>query len=400
MKRLFGSLSSLSAWVLQPLLILVILAVGFGAASQLSLRREPPQRSETAVYAPLVRAAPVARGAHAIRVRGNGSLAARTRIDLVPQVGGEVVEIHPGLRSGGRFRAGEMLLRIEPRDYELAVARAEAELSSAGTSVTTVRAESESAIVEWERLNPGEPCPPLVRLEPQILEAEARVLSARVGLETAQLDLARTELSLPFDGRVIESTVDAGEVLSANQSAGVVYATAVLEVAVPLRVGEVVWLGLPERLDAGGPEADGDPRPVLVRGVGAGGPFEVEGRIARVLAELDGTSRMARVVVEIRADELAASIADRLLPGTFVDVEFEGKTLNDVSMIPRSALRESGVVWLVEQDRIRFVQPVVLHRSNGTVLVEGLEPGALVVTSNLEVVTDGMHVRIETEEAR
>ncbi|MEM7310686.1 MAG: efflux RND transporter periplasmic adaptor subunit [Planctomycetota bacterium] len=395
MKRFFQLLSSLSAWVVQPLLILAILLVGFAAASRLSLRREPPQRAEAPTYAPLVRTVVATPRDHPVRVHGNGSLEARTRIDLVPQVGGEIVEIHPGLRSGGSFRAGEALLRIEPRDYELAVDRAEADVASAETGVVTVRAESESAVREWERLRPGEPCPPLVRLEPRIREAEAGVLRAQADLERAQLDLLRTELTLPFDGRVVTAAADVGEVVPAGQPLGVAYATDVFEVAVPLRVEELerLWLPAPARAE----QASAEGSRAVVRGAGLGGPLEVSGRVARVFGELDSTSRQARVVVEVRASELDAEAAAGLLPGTFVDVELIGRTLSDVAEIPRGALREGGRVWTVVGDQLSFVYPEVRHRGDGVVLVEGLTAETRVVTSNLEVVTDGMRVRVQDE---
>lgn len=394
MKRWVRSFSTLSTWVLQPLIVLVILVGGFSAASRLSLRREPPPRAERAVYAPLVRIHRVETGPHAIAVRGNGTLEARSRIDLVPQVGGEIVAIHPGLRAGGRFRAGEVLAQIEPRDYELEVARAEAEVSSAETALVTNRAESEVAIEEWDRLNPGEPPPPLVSLEPQIREADARLAAAEATLESARLDLSRTELALPFDGRVVDATVDLGEIVTANQAVGTVYATEVFEVAVPLRVEELVWLDLP------GGDSSASTSRAVVRGLGAGGPFEVEGRLARVFGQLDATSRQARVVVEIATAELELETAANLLPGTFVEVAFDGHTLSEVALLPRAAVRTGGVVWAVdEEDQLRFVRPTILHSDDGTVVVDGLTAGDRVVLGNLEVVTPGMRVRVFEEES-
>ena len=389
MKRLAPILSSLTAWVFQPLLVLAILIVGFVAASRLSLKREPPQRSGAAVYSPLVRTLVTELGTYPVEVRGTGSLEARSRIILTAQVGGEVLEIHHGLRDGGRFRAGEILLRIEPRDYELAVARAEAEIAFARTEITTLEAESEAAIEEWDQLNPGEPCPALVRLEPQLNAARARVQSSTVELERARLDLQRTGLSLPFDGRVVEASIDVGEVLAPRQSLGVVYATDVYEVAVPLRVEELVWIHVPE-----GPD-DVSGSHAIVRGAGAGGPLEIPGRVVRMYGELGATSRLAQVVVEIRAADLTPELASDLLPGTFVDVTLNGANLEQVASIPRGALREDGVVWVVEEGTLRYVRPTIRHRGSGSLLVEGLAPGARVVTSSLEVVTDGMQVRLE-----
>ena len=127
---------------------------------------------------------------------------------------------------------------------------------------------------------------------------------------------------------MVSAAVDTGAVVGAGQPLGVVYATDVYEVAVPLRVEELAWLDLPAV------EADGSTGPgarARVSGVGPRGPFEVAGRLARVAGELDATSRFAHAVVEIRTDEHAPGVAGELLPGAFVDVEFDGRALDDVS---------------------------------------------------------------------
>ena len=394
MNKLFNSIGSLSAWIVQPVVVALILVVGFVSASRLSLKREAPERSETAVYAPLVRTIVTERTTHPVEVHGNGSLQARTRIELVPQVGGVVLEIHSGLRDGGRFRAGEVLMCIEATDYELAIARAEAEIASAQSSVATTEAESESAVAEWEQARPGEEVPPLVRLEPQLLNAKARVQTLEAQLAQARLNLSRTKVSLPFDGRVVSVSVDVGEVVAPNQGVAVVYATDVFEVAVPLRTEELIWLTLPD----GTPGSIGSA--AIVHGMGPSGEVEVEAHIARMYGELDPISRMARVVVEVNANELAPEIARQLMPGTFVDVTLEGSTLENVVDLPRSAIREAGQVWVVEEGLLRFVKPKIVYQGNGSVLVKGIEPNTLIVVSNLDVVTDGMQVRIQEADAQ
>ncbi|MFT5041920.1 MAG: RND family efflux transporter MFP subunit [Hyphomicrobiaceae bacterium] len=394
MNKLFTSIGSLSAWIVQPVVVALILVVGFVSASRLSLKREEPERSKTAVYAPLVRTIAAERTTHPVEVHGNGSLQARTRIALVPQVGGKVLEIHPGLRDGGRFRAGEMLVRLEALDSEIAITRVQAEIDSAQSSVATTLAESESAIAEWEQARPGEEVPPLVQLEPQLLNAKARVQTLEAQLAQARLNLSRTKVSLPFDGRVVSASVDVGEVVMPNQGIAVVYATDVFEVAVPLRTEELIWLALPD----GTPDSVGSA--AVVHGMGPGGEFEIAGHIARMYGELDATSRLAHVVVEINANELDPQLAGQLVPGTFVDVTLEGSTLENVVDLPRSAIRESGQVWVVEEGLLRFVKPKIVYQGNGTVLVKGIEPNTLIVVSNLDVVTDGMQVRIQEADAQ
>ena len=398
MKRFSAWVSSLSVWIVQPLLILAILAFGFVAAMGLSSGRETPQRTADVRYAPLVRTVTAVQNTAVVVVRGNGTLQPRTRIDVVAQVGGEIIEVHPGFRAGGHFAAGETIVRIEPLDYELAVSQARAEVSAASSALTTTTAESDAAQDEWSELHPRLPCPPLVALEPQIAEAKARLDAAGAMLESAELDLKRTRIAMPFAGRVVDAAVDVGQVVPANQPLGVVYATQRFEVPVPLRIEELRWLRLPgEGAGEGNSAGAGEGSAALVRAQAGGETALIEGRIVRLEGELAKASRMVRVVVDVPMGAVDAQLAQRILPGAFVDVELDGGTLADTIELPRGALREDGAVWIVDDEHLRIVQPELLRTATDAIFVRGLAPGTLVVTSQLEIVTDGMEVRVAAE---
>ena len=388
MSKIFSSFGSAYRWVLQPLLVVGILALGFLGAMGLSSSREAPQRQAKVSYAPLVRIESVHSGSLDVTVQGNGSLRARTRIELIPQVGGKLIELHPALRAGGHFAAGEVLARIEAIDYELALARAQADVSSAATALEVLRAEAEAAGEEWGRLNPDEPVPTLVGREPQVREAEAGLAAAEAQLAGAQLDLQRTALSLPFDGRVVDVSIDVGQVLAPNQSIGAVYGTDVFEVPVPLELDELAWVRLPGDT----PGAGGSPARVTLQ-LGSR-ELVLEGRAARLESQLDGTSRLSRLIVEVSTEGLSPADANRVLPGLFVDVQLEGGQLEDVVALPREALRDDGVVWTVVGDRLEYARPKIERATDTALFVSGLETGTRIVVSNLEVVIDGMQVRV------
>lgn len=388
MRQTFLFLDRAQRWVLQPLLVILIVAGGFLGARKLSERREAPRTATAALYAPLVRSALVEVGSHRVTVRGNGALAAQSRIGLVPQVGGEVISIHPELRAGGQFRAGEVLLEIEPRDYELAAARAAADVAAATTVVQEIEARAESARVEWRALHGDRPATPLVVLEPQVAEAKARLAAANAALDKAKLDLDRTRLLARFDGRVVSAAVDVGQVIAPNQRIGEVYATEVLELTVPLAQDELRWIALP------GERAELAPTSVALRARVDGRDVTLEGSVARLEAELATGTRLARVVVELQSSAIPAEMRLRLIPGAFVEASFAGEVLTGVARIPRAALREGGIVWIVAEGRVRFARPEVLHSEGEFQLVRGLDDGARIVTSDLEVVTDGMAVRL------
>ncbi|MCP5023778.1 MAG: hypothetical protein GY930_18675 [bacterium] len=484
MKHITGQLSECYRWIVQPLLVLLVIVFGFLGARGLSSQATPPERMEDRVYAPLVRVLTASITDVPVQIQNNGSLQARTQVSLVPQVGGRVIEIHPGFRAGGSFEAGEILLRIEPRDFELQVSRSQAEVSSAQTILTTLNAEAAAAREEWRLLNGDTPVPTLVGKEPQLLEAQAKIAAAQAALETAELNLSRTAVSLPWNGRIVATQVDVGAVVNPNQPLASAYATDVFELEVPLRQDQLKWIRLPgetepfntESADSNSitllvdcpgatakmienevtepleqamarlegllsmnsvsgagqswvtlnPTGEFDSEHMLDRvygsldsmmnfppeGVGpvqllhgspptqvmvqvdlSGNSIALPGRVVRIAGELDSMSRFARVVVEIDLSSVQPNLRGRILPGTFAKVEFKGASLSQVAGIPRAAQRADGSVWTVEGDRIVFNTPEVVYADDDTLWIRGIQDGSQVITSDLNVVTQGMQVR-------
>ena len=135
---------------------IVILVLGVAAAVILALSRRAPEPEERVVLGPLVEVITAQPMQVDTVVRGTGQVEARVTVELVPQVSGSIVDIHPGLITGGHFRAGEALLTIDPRDYELAVERAKAAVARAEVTLEREQAEAEVARNEWDAIHPGE----------------------------------------------------------------------------------------------------------------------------------------------------------------------------------------------------------------------------------------------------
>ncbi len=371
--------------ILVPVVVLVIGVVG--AAVLVSARKAPP-RTERVAPGPLVEVLPVSPEDVDVRVRANGEVVARTEVDLVPQVGGRVVEVHRALVAGGRFRAGEVLVQIERREYELAVERARAAVERARVVLERERAEAEVARQEWSALAAGEEPPSgLVLREPQVRQAEAELAAARAELDAARLNLERTSLSVPFDGTVVSENVGVGQYVTVGTRLAQVYAVDVVEVRVPLEDRELAWFAIPDGAADIGPAAD-------VSASFAGARHSWDGRVVRLESRVDPSSRMVHVVVEVRRPFDRSEGRPPLLPGTFVDVTIEGRTLAGVVPVPRFAIHAGDTVWVVQDGRLR-IRPVTVARSDReTALVSrGLEDGETVVISPLDAVTDGMKVR-------
>jgi len=299
------------------------------------------------------------------------------------------VTIHPGLVPGGRFKGGETLLEIDSRDYELAVERAQAAVARAETALERERAEAEASREEWDAIHPGEePDSGLVVREPQIRQAEAELAAARADLAVAVLRLERTRISLPFDGIIRNENVDLGQYVTVGKSLATAFATDVAEIRVPLAERELAWFSIPRTPGSSGPSA------TITTHFG-GEEQRWNGRVTRMEAQVDPASRMVTVVIAV-PHPFRVNDEHRfpLLPGTFVDVEIAGHELANVIPLPRHAIHEGNVAWVVDEKTLSFAPVTIVRTEGDTAYVsEGIEPGSKIVVSQLDAVTDGMEVR-------
>lgn len=382
--------------IMKIVLPIIVLAIGAGATAALISSRKEPERVERPALGPLVEVRRVEAETVLVQVTGQGEVHPRVAVDLAPQVSGRLTAVHPSLVSGGRFRAGEVLLEIDPRDYELAVERGVAAVASAETVLARERAEAAAAHEEWREVHGDEAPPALLVREPQIREAEAKLAAARADLAGAELALERTRISLPWNGLVIEESVDVGQMVTTGQKIATVYGTDEVEVRVPLDDRELAWFEWP---GSSGGQARGPA--AVVSADFAGARHSWPGRVDRIEGRVDPRSRMVGVIVAVKDPFSRRDARPPLLPGTFVDVAIDGTRLDDVVVLPRHALRVDDRVWVVDGQELDVRDVEVLRRERDRVYVgSGLEPGESVVVSSLDAVTDGMTVRSRPEQER
>jgi len=374
--------------------LLPLIVLGFGVVLTLVLlsARKVPERIERPTLGPLVEVMSAQITDVPVVISGHGEVVPRVAVDVVPQVAGQVVKVHRSLVAGGFFRAGDTLVVIDPRDYELALERAQASVARAEVSLQREQAEAVVAREEWDELHPGEEAPGLVVREPQIRQAEAEVAAAEADLSAARLNLERTHLSLPFDGVVVSESVDVGQYVGSSNRLARVYGTAFVDVRVPLESRELAWFDVPSRNGGTGPRAEVS--------VDFGGTRSTwKGRVTRMEAQVDQASRMVHVVVEVKDPYATSENRPALLPGTFVDVQIFGRTLAGVVPVPRFAVHEGGQVWVFDDGKLAIRRVQVLRSDrHQTLVASGIDADELVIVSSLDAVTEGMTVRNAAEQ--
>ena len=378
---------------------ITIILIGLGILIMVKLTAGKPriEKRKSVAVVPIVQTVNIKTGSRSVIIQGEGTVRPLKEIRLVPQVGGKVVFVSQNLVNGGEFEKGDTLLRIDPVDYRLAVTLAEAKVKEAESNLEMAVEETTAAREEWHlHYNGGSKSakkpPPLVAKEPQLAAARARLEGDRADFKKAVLNLERTELKAPFSGRVSEESVDIGQYVSPGQSIANLYSTEAAEIVLPLEDKELFWFHVPGFTSGSGPGSE-----AIIRADIAGLKRTWSGRVMRVEGKLDEQTRMINVVVRVKNPY---SGKPPLAMGLFVSVDIKGSAIFDAAIIPRTALRQGDVVWVVKDDgRLHFCKVAVARIQGEEVLIKsGLVNGDIVVTSSLKVVSDSMTVRTVLKE--
>ena len=380
----------------QIIVAIAVVVLGVAGAYFLIKLRKPPKREAPETLAPLVEVEQLHVQDLPMIVRGYGTVSPRVEVEIVPEVPGKVVHVHSKLKAGGLIRAAEQIIQIDPRDYELAVQQANAVVAEAQVRLDTEKAEGDVARAEWEQLHPNsEPSSPLVLREPQIRRAEAALESAKAQLAIADLRLERTSLSLPFDVMVINERVDLGQYVVVGQSLGAAYGIKSVEIEVPLEDDDLAWFDIFDNpVGFNGKKLATKHTVAQVKTDFGGAEHIWKGRVVRTTGQVDRTSRMVSVVVEVTDPFDRSGARPPLLPGVFVEVVIEGKVLKNAVAVPRDAVRQGNKVWVVQEGRLK-IRTLEIARADKdfAYTISGLDDEELIVVSSLDMVTDGMAVR-------
>ena len=384
--------------VLKIVLPFLVLGVGVAIFMVFVFSRQAPVKEVQEFAGVLVETVTVQRDDHLVTVAATGTVQSRQKTEIVAQVSGQVTLLADDFIAGGMFKEGETLFQLEDIDYQLAVQRAEADLAAAELELAMVKGRARVARDEWQRLQVGQGEPnPLVLYEPQLKNAEGRVIAANAALKQAGINLQRTEVRAPFNCLVLSEGIDLGQYVRGGATVGTLLGTDTAEIVVPLPLDALPWLTIPR----GG----GQGAAATVRFTAGALSYYWLGKVVRALGEVDPLGRMARVVVAVDDPYLlqrpATDERPPLAVGSFVDLELQGKRLPSVSVLPRRALRDDNTVWVADSGsllRIRTVQ--VLRRERESVIIGGgLQDGERVIVTALAGAADGLKVRVRGEEA-
>lgn len=386
--------------VLRAVVPLMLIGAAVIAATVLvKTKSKPPRRPPTERVA-IVDVEALKRTTGTIKLVTSGTVVPSRAVTLQPRVAGQISKVDPRFVPGGRFRQGEVLLEIDPTDYELAVTNLAASLAKAEYDLQVELGMQDVAKHDWEALQTMTAQQDLSALdkslalrEPHLSLVRQNLAAARAQLRQSKLNLERTSVCAPFNAVVRSRTVDVGSQIGTQTALAQLAGTDTYWVLVTIPASQSHWVTT-------GAGAGGRGSAALVTSVpGIDLLAEWKGRVLRQLPDLEPAGRQAQFIVEVPGPDKPSSGAGQLPLGAYVSVTIKGPDLSDVFRIPRRAVREGSNVWLMNAASRLESRPVTaLWSDDEFVLVRtGLEEGEKLVVTDISTPLAGM--LLSTEEA-
>lgn len=375
---------------LRLLIPLLLLAAGYGAMRYLGKKEEvtaPPRHREREL--PKAEVVELRRSNFAASIGSQGVVRAHNSTALTSRVSGRVHVVNNRFEDGAFFKKGDVLLELDPTDFDAALAGAEARLARAHAALAQEEARSQQALLDWQDLGYTEEPSDLVLRKPQLKEAEANVKAADADLIQAQRNLERSRVLAPYDGCVLKRNVGPGQSVSSSTPLGEIFSTDYAEVRLPLAAEHLPFIALP------GEDGKGTIPVVLTDALQADNEYQWSAKIIRSEGVLDETSRELFVIARIDDPYGLASDGPRLRVGQPVHARIEGKVMKNVFVLPRKSLRSPTEVLLVnpEDDTIQRTDIAPIWSDENHVIVRDNLPDAwLLVLSRLPFAANGAKV--------
>ena len=361
---------------------------------------EPTAQRESATRetAMLVDVIPVERGSYRPVIRTTGTVEPVREIILSPRVSGEIVLRADVFNPGRSVNEGSFLLKIDDADYQNTFSLRKSDLEEARANLALEQGRQDVARRDFEQseVTLSEERKALVLREPQLKTAEAAVMAAESALDQASLDLQRTSVIAPFDALILQRNVDVGSLVSPGQVMGRLVGTENYWVVAAVPQSRLRWLAFSEEDGL----ASGAEVKIFNRSAWGTDVFRI-GTLEKMVGELEESTRLVKVMISV-PDPLGIKESQEYLPelllGSFVEIEIEGREIDDVVRLSRDYLRNQNTVWVMEDEKLKIRKvDVELTDAVNAYIKSGLEDGDRVVTTNLATVVEDAPLRVKED---
>jgi len=337
----------------------------------------------------------IKRSNYPVIVSANGTVEAETRGNLVAQISGEIVNVSENFKTGGSFTKGDTLIQIDQRDYQANASQALASLSQADANYRQEQANAKQAELDWKRLGNTSPAPALVLRKPQLAAAKAQLDSAEASYETAKLNLSRTTITAPYDGRIIRRDAVLGQYVGVGTIIAEVFSTDGVEVRLPISQQEYNQLGF----DQVNQSADYSKAFNVILSTTIGNnEYTWNADITRTDSTFDVNTRQIDVIAKVEDPFSKKSKQPPLKVGQFVTARIQGRTIDNVFVIPNKSIREGSYIYVVRDERlVKQNISISWQDDQNAIITGGVDESELVVTTSLNSTLAGARAKLQDQ---
>lgn len=389
--------SGMQKWIRWGAPLLVLILAGLGAYLMMISSPKAERKAKPRV-ARLVQVEPLKSADHRVMIEAWGEVLPAKTVLIKPQVSGEIIAVHPGLRPGNILEAGEIIAEIDPIDYQLRVKQQQSQVAQIKSEIEIELGQRSIAQSEYALLNKQLEATDerLILRQPQLESLQAKLEAAKALLIQAERELARTQIIAPFSGQIVNTGLEKGMTVTPATEALSLVGTDNYWVEVSIPVAALRWVDYKHANDDG----TNPIQATLFNPAAWGEASFMKGEVIELLSGLEPEGRLAKLLVNVndplRLSERGDPSRLPLLLGSFVEVKIQGAMIQDVFKIERGLLRDDDSVWLFSAQKTLDIRPVhVVYRGQDYVLIDkGLKKGEFIVTSNISTAVTGMALRL------
>lgn len=375
-------------WIVHIIVTLLILVIAIGIVSMLFGSKPESKRWGSNREAPsvVVDIADIEVSDFQVWLDSYGTAQPLTQTALVSDVSGRVIKVSPNIRAGMSFEKGEVLVEIDDRDLMVEINVAKSNAAEAELRYLQEVAESELAAQDWNKRPLSDTARTLALREPQVAAAKAALDAAKARLSKAELDLQRTKIRAPFDGKVLSQAIDVGQVVTPSQSIANIYSTEAIEIRLPVKVGDLAYFNVDDNAD------NQVPARVSLIGELGNRTYEWTGTIVRSEGAFDPATRMLYLVAQVDQPFVNNDQRPAMRVGQFLQARIEGDLLKDVIVIPRRAVSQDYQVSVADEGMLRKRQITPLWTDANSVVISSSSGGQYDEQLKLETLNAGLQL--------
>jgi RND family efflux transporter MFP subunit len=386
---------------------ILVVIVAVGAAVGLYMNSPKTTKKKPKRPIPLVQTVTISPRSEQVYIEAFGTVIPAKQVALRSEVEGRVIRKNEELIPGGIIGKDELVVQIDPLDYQLLVNEREAEVAEARYALQLEEGQQVIAKEEWLLLENDvvatEASKSLALREPHLRLVKSKLQAAESKLASAKLAVKRTTINAPFNGLVLDSFVEQGQLISSQTEIATLVKTDQFWVQVTIPVARLSRIQFPD--NGGRPGASAK----IISENEDGTQITRPGTLFKLLGELDSQSRMAKILVTINdplslkknnTGNLAGSPGDgKILLGSYVKVEIDAGTLDNIYVVPRQAVHEGNVIWLLNRENRLVTRPVniVWRRQDEMLIRVDLDDSEKLIVSRLQSPLPGTALRDATE---